>query len=298
MSHYYYPLVSHPFRYWLMLLLLSMLLLTSHGALSQQIVYYPRAESDTDARLHYPVALLKLCLENTSYKLKPTDIAMQQARNLRMLKQDKGLDVVWTVTTQEREAELHPIRIPIDRGLIGWRLLLIHQKNAQRFATITQAEQLMQLRAGQGHDWPDHKILANNQFSVTSSSSYEGLFQMLARGYIDYFPRSVSEIDIEAHTHKNMGLVIEPHLAIHYHQPLYYFVNKNNVELANAITAGLEKAIANGSMRTLFDQHYSEAITQAKLRSRTIITLENPLLPSETPPANSRYWFTPEDYPQ
>lgn len=290
MSHPCFPQLLHAFRYWLVLLLLI-----SNGALSQQIIHYPRAESDIDARMRYPIALLRLCLESTPYKLEPSDLAMQQARNLRMLKQGKGVDVVWSVTTKTREAELLPIRIPIDRGLLGWRLLLIQQKDAARFAEITTAAQLMPLRAAQGHDWPDREILLSNKFNVTPSPSYEGLFQMLGRGHVDYFPRSVAEITAEANTHKDMGLIIEPHLVVHYPQPLYYFVNKNNVELANAITIGLEKAIANGSMRTLFNQHYGTAIAQAKLATRTKIELKNPLLPSETPLADLRLWFTPED---
>lgn len=292
--HQQQPLFSQHYRLALLLVLLALILL-SNTARSQEIVYYPRAESDIDARSRYPVALLQLCLKDTKYQLEPTSTAMQQARNLRMLTQGKGVDVVWSVATVAREAELRPIRIPIDRGLIGWRLLLIQQQAAKRFAAITQAEQLMPLRAGQGHDWPDREILASNNFTVIPNASYEGLFQMLTRGYIDYFPRSVSEINTEVNAHPDLQLMVEPKLAIHYPAALYYFVNKDNSELANAITAGLEKAIADGSMRRLFNHHYGAAIKAAQLSTRTTITLHNPLLSAETPLADTRYWFTPED---
>ncbi len=290
----YHP-PQQPYRACLRYLWLGILLLSNSVAFCQELIYYPRAESNTDTRLLYPVALLELCLRHTQYQLQPSTTAMQQVRNLRMLKQGQGLDVMWSVTTKEREAELLPIRIPIDRGLIGWRLFLIHEQRAKRFTSVTSEAELRSLRAGQGHDWPDREILTANFFSVTPSSSYEGLFHMLQRGHIDYFPRSISEIDAELSAHEGMGLRIEPKLALHYPAALYYFVNKDNQPLAQAITTGLEQALADGSLRQLFNQYYGAAIKAANLSSRTIITLPNYLLPAETPLADARYWFTPEE---
>jgi hypothetical protein len=73
-----------------------------------------------DARGSYPIALLHLALEKsgTDYQLVPSGQAMSQHRTLRQLGSNNGLDVVWTMTSPEREKELRPIRIPIDRGLI------------------------------------------------------------------------------------------------------------------------------------------------------------------------------------
>ena len=34
------------------------------------------------------------------------------------------VDICWTMSTDERETQILPIRIPIDKGLIGWRIAL------------------------------------------------------------------------------------------------------------------------------------------------------------------------------
>lgn len=281
--------------YWI-----TLLWIISYPAVSQQSVYYPRPESTSDVRLHYPIALLELCLQKagSNYQLKPSAIPMQQGRSLRLLQAQQGIDVVWTSTTKARETELLAVRIPIDRGLMGWRLLLINEQDQNRFAGIQTTEDLMALRAGQGHDWPDLEILATNHFKVQPSATYDGLFHMLARQHIDYIPRSALEIQHERDTHQALGLLIEPHLVIHYPAALYYFVHKDNPALAQAITTGLELAINDGTLRALFDSYYQPVIEKAKLATRKKITLPNPLLPDETPLTERRYWFTPEDYPQ
>jgi len=246
----------------------------------------------------YPVALLKLCLQKTpnEYRLEPASVAMQQGRSLRMLTAGKEIDVMWTVTSNEREAELLPIRIPIDRGLIGWRLLLIRQKDAERFADIHNAAQLAPLYAGQGHDWPDLTVLTSNGFHVTASTTYDGLFYMLARKHIDYFPRSITEVTPELSAHAELKLAVESRLLIHYPAALYYFVNKENTGLAATIEEGLQIAIADGSMQELFDSHYAESIKQHQLTEHTLIELQNPSLPSATPLNDPRYWLQREDF--
>lgn len=178
--------------------------------------------------------------------------------------------------------------------MIGWRLLLITDKAIPTFAQVTQPEQLKALTAGQGHDWPDYPILRNNGFKVSPSSSYEGLFHMLERERIDYFPRSITEIQPELEMHTNKSLVIAPTWILHYPAPLYFFVRKDNVQLAAAIEQGLEIAIRDGSMRKLFEQHFNSAIAQAQLQQRDIVQLHNPLLTPETPLTRSELWFSPE----
>jgi len=259
------------------------------------VVHYARPESHIDERASYPIALLKLSLQKSGadYQLAPSVVQMQQGRSLRFLEQGKHIDVVWTVTTIERERQFLPIRIPIDRGLIGWRLLLIQSKREAVFASVRQRDALAILVAGQGHDWPDTEVLRANQLKVTTSSTYEGLFKMLALGHIDYFPRSVSEIWPELDARTGRGLAVEPGLVLHYPEALYFFVNRNNQALAGAIDKGLRAAIEDGTMERLFQRFYGAAIRRANLAGRTRITLHNPLLPASAPTADAALWFAP-----
>jgi hypothetical protein len=268
---------------------------------STTIITYPQTESRTDPRARYPIALLQLCLAKTSldFQLRPSADPMQQARSLRLVETNGGVDVLWTLTSIAREAKLRAIRIPIDRGLMGWRLLLIKQQDQEKFDHITSVEGLALLEGGQGHDWPDLPILRLGKLSVTGSSSYQGLFKMLARGHIDYFPRSAMEIwpELDAHQgqHGNIDFAVEETMAIHYPAALYFFVHKNNQQLADALENGLRLAIADGSMQQLFNQFFHATLNLSRLHERRVITLENPLLPKETPLANASYWFNPAE---
>lgn len=261
------------------------------------IVHYPRPESAADMRANYFSELLSLCLAKSgkAYLLKPSAFHVQQARALKLIEMNNGIDVFWTFTTSEREKKLMPIRIPIDRGLFGWRLFLIKASNQILFNEINTAPQLAKLRAGQGHDWPDTDILQANHFLISGSTTYESLFEMLARNHIQYFPRALMEVELELNAHPNYDLAIEPRLALHYPTALYFFVNKKNTELAADIEKGLRKTIEDGSFKKLFDRHFSDTIRKSNLTKRTIITINNPLLPPKTPLSETRLWFSPED---
>jgi len=261
------------------------------------VVHYPRAESAADERVNYYAQLLALCLAKSGkpYQLEPTQFHVEQGRGLQLVESNRGMEVIWTFTTVEREKKLTPIRIPIDRGLFGWRLFLIKASNQPLFNNINTLEQLSKLRAGQGHDWPDSDILKANHFLISESTTYEGLFDMLARDHIQYFPRSLLEIELELNSHPNHGFAIESHLLLHYPTALYFFVNKNNVELAADLEKGLRSAIDDGSFKKLFNQHFNDTIRKSDLKNRKIININNPLLPSITPLNETHYWFSPEE---
>lgn len=260
-------------------------------------MHYPRAESAADERVYYYSQLLALCLSKSdkAYQVEPAEFHAEQERGMKLVEANRGLEVTWTFTTSAREEKLMPIRIPIDRGLFGWRLFLIQKNDQELFKAIETPEQLAKLRAGQGHDWPDTEILQANHFLISGSTTYEGLFDMLARNHIQYFPRSLLEIELELNAHPNHGLAIESHLLLHYPTALYFFVNKNNTELAADIEKGLRIAIQDGSFKKLFDYHFSATIRKSNLANRKVIHINNPLLPPETPLSEKSYWFSPED---
>jgi len=75
----------------------------------------------------------------------------------------------------------------------------------------------------------------------------------------------------------------------------YYFVNKQNTELAENLRQGLELALADGSFGRLFAAHFGPAIRRAQLDKRVLIELTNPLLPPQTPLARKELWFNLSD---
>lgn len=276
------------------LAVLALFALSGHS-LASMLVRYPQPESGTDTRSSYPLKLLQLALDKSGgqYRLVPSEVKMLQGRALLQLAQGSDIDVAWSMTSRERERELLPVRIPIDRGLIGWRIFLIREQDRARFAAIQTLAQLQGQTAGQGHDWPDTLILRANGLPTTGESKYEMLFAMLHSGQIQYFPRSIGEIDEELRMHPALNLMIEPHLALHYPAAQYYFVNKNNTALAKAIEQGLQRAMADGSFEQLFQAHHGNILRQANLAGRTVFQLNNPLLPAETPLQQKQWWYAP-----
>lgn len=279
---------------------LTALLLSQYCWATQQAIY-PRGEAAGDGRQKYPIRLLETCAKHLSgtISFSPSKLRMQQGRALKLLEQKNSIiDVAWTLTSTEREQKLLPIRIPIDRGLIGWRLLLIHQDQLDRFNSITSLEQLAQLRAGQGHDWPDTPILRHNQLNVAINHSYAGLFEMLKHKYIDYFPRSLMEIRAEEQQHAAAGITIEPQLLLHYPAALYFFVSPHKPQLAQQLHQCLNTMIANGELQALFNEYFLQDIKQANLHQRRVFTLSNPLLPPATPLQQPELWFSPAEIAQ
>lgn len=261
------------------------------------LVRYPRSESEGQGRNteHYPVRLLRLALARSGqpYRLQPTGVMMRQNRALAELKAGRAIDIVWTMASQQRERDLLPIRIPLDMGLIGWRLLLIRAQDAPRYAAIRQPGQLQALDALQGHDWPDSDILRANHYRVQTASDYAGMFKMLESGRVDYFPRAVFEVWHEAAAFADHGLVVAPGLALHYPSALYFFVNRANTALADALRRGLEQMLADGSYARLFQDYYGELVARSALDQRRVFELRNSLLSPATPLARRELWLHP-----
>ena len=86
------------------------------------------------------------------------------------------------------EETLLPIRIPIYRGLIGWRIPLVSAANKDLLASVRTLDDLRRLRFGQRQDWADTPILRANGLEVKTSQSYESLFRMLDAGRFEVFP--------------------------------------------------------------------------------------------------------------
>jgi hypothetical protein len=259
-----------------------------------EIVYYPRPESTSDKRSEYPVKLLELALQKSGeqYQLSPSPVAMLQGRALLEVDTKSHLvNILWAMTSVAREKQALPIRIPIDKGLLGWRLALVARQNRNLLSHVQTLKDLSLLPAGLGHDWPDVEIFQANGLAVKTSPNYELLFRMLSDGQFQYFPRSVAEIWDELGEHAPYGLVVADHVAMHYPAPQYYFVSKDNTKLANAVKNGLERAIADGSFDKLFHRYYDQQIARADFEHRTILELRNPLLPTETPLARKELWF-------
>ena len=234
-------------------------------------VVYPQMESAKDARASYPLEVLSDSLSRSGvpFTLRAAAETTQQTRSLRELAAGHDITVVWSVASPERDAQLRRIPIAIDRGLIGWRVFLIRSGDT-RFESVRSVDDLKSFVAGQGHDWPDVEVLRANGLQVSESSTYDGLFAMLTRGHIDYFPRGLSEVMRELAVHGKNDLSIEPGLLMVYPEALYFYVNRDDAALADAITHGLEQSIKDGSFIAHFEKTYRATLDELTERRHII----------------------------
>lgn len=260
-------------------------------------ITYPRPIDDSDARAQYPIALLKLALDKTgvNYELRPSDRILLTGKAMRQLRENREVNVVWSMTDSQREKELTPIRIPIAKGLIGLRVFVINQNKKAKFDDVLSLTDMRKLVPIQGEEWPDTKILQANGFNVFTVPEFREAYDMIKQGKGDFFPRSVMEVDaeLEAEGRRN-NFYLEPSMALYYPTAMYYFVSGSNKTLANLIETGLNRAMDDGSFDALFESTYAPILESLGVDERKIFTLENPLLPIETPLTNSALWYKPK----
>lgn len=241
----------------------------------------------------YQLRLLKAALDASGqpYELIPAGRDLVQSRLLKEIAA-KRIDIYWSMTSTERERLLLPIRIPLDKGLNGWRLLLVAKTQQDVFNKVQSLADLSKYVLLQGHDWPDTQILKFNGLIVDTSQHPAQLFDMLRKGRAVGFPRSVVEISAEMNEHQP-ELAIDPHLVLYYPSAVYFFVNKANQPLANAVERGLQRLQASGQFEQMFWQEYGAALKQANLPGRVMLSMRNPDLPLLTPLDNKSLWYQP-----
>lgn len=260
-------------------------------------VVYPRHLPQQDNQVNYFIELLSLALarSGTRYTATPTRSEMVQSRALlEMHSGQPSIDVFWTMTHPERERSLIPIRVPLDRGLIGWRLCLIRGAQPGLLRQVRDLTGLARFTAGQMHDWPDTDVLRANGLQVRISTHYQGLFEMLSRGRFDYFPRALFEIDAELAAFSGTsgsGLAIDPTLLIHYPAALYLFVRPGRPRLAADLTYGMESLVADGTFERLSQQQFGGLLRRHNIDKRRVLRLHNPLLPPDTPLNRRPLWW-------
>jgi len=268
------------------------LLLVAQGA-AAEVVRFPRPEFEGDRRFEYATQLLKLALSKmgSEYRVELAEVPMNQERQMLELEAGRVIDVAPMPSSAEREARLLPVYIPINRGVLGWRLGLVRKGDAARFADVKTLDDLKRVRMAQGMYWPDTDILRANGIPVITGPTYEGLFKMIVGSRFDYFPRSVMEIWNEQASNAD-ALEVEPRIALHYpYYASYFMLNKGNTRLAEVILQGMEKALADGSADRLFDQHHGESLRRAQLDKRVVIEMKNPLVTPGTPVNRPELWY-------
>ena len=275
-------------------------ILTSTLAAGQTRVVYPAFESGADSRYNDILEILKMALDKTvaeygPYTLKPSKSRMNEARYLAELLNPGGMvNVGWSGTSVQKEKVYGVVRIPLRKGLLGYRVALIARSRQADIDKIRNPGDLRKVSIGQGIGWGDVAIYEANGIKV-HTAGYESLFKMVAANRIDLFPRGINEVFPEYAARHNAipNLAVEKNLLIYYPWPYYFFFNKSDKSLAKRVETGLRKMIKDGSFNALFLKYNRASIRKANLKNRRIIRIVNPSLPMDTPLADPSLWFDP-----
>jgi len=251
------------------------------------------ALSDDNGKYAFEMLKMALNYSSTSYNVVAgTDTSKTFARVIDDLNSN-NIDVIWTTSDKDRENEFLPIRIPLYKGMFGYRILIIKKGSQAKFDTVNSFEDLKKISLGQGRFWADTKVLEENGLRVVKVTKYPSLFYMVDGDRIDAFPRAIHEPFDEINSRKNLDLAVETSILLVYKIPFYFFVAKRNTALAEKIEAGLNKAIADGS----FDNHFysnegvQKAMASSNLKNRKVFNLTNSNLPPETPLDRKELWL-------
>ncbi|MBQ1783637.1 MAG: hypothetical protein II007_08290 [Gammaproteobacteria bacterium] len=257
--------------------------------------------SELDSRYEYPRELLELVMAATAVTdgdctVKTSPVVMLRERSLHELIHGSIIQVMAEATQSSWEEQLLTVRIPIRKGLQGYRLMMIRNSDQQRIAALN-IDQLKQLPSGGGHDWTTTPLMRQAGFNMVAGSDYSSLFRMLDRSRIDTFARGVNEVFHEQQAFNKVypGLTVDRHWLIYIPLPTYFFVTPRRPDLAERIDRGLRLLISDGRFDQLFMRYFGEDIRRAGLSQRQLIRIDNPNLSSLTPLDDSRLWLIPED---
>ena len=244
------------------------------------LVRYPASDSNPYyyKRVKYFVEILELALDKSDhkYQLEKKSLPFMNESRSKINMLTGVYDVHWLNAQNSLDSDIQAIRIPLCKGLTGWRILFIRPENQKEFATIKTLKTLGNYTAGHGNDWPEVARYESLQLPQKLSGSWKGLFFMLKQKRIDYLSRSALEIYDEEDAFPELGLKIDSHLVLHYPATYYFYVSKNNPQLAKDIQTGLERAIADGSFDKIFNRYFSEKIKRLELDKRFIIDMPTP----------------------
>lgn len=290
------------FRIAMALLFLALGVLPASAAEPVMTFIYHRDEGDIDVRNQYLWRVLRSALEHTrqaygDYVLEPS-IAMHEKRRIYVLENNEaGINVSLFPAQRGLDDKLTPVRIPVDRGMLGYRVLLIRESDQPVFSAVRSLADLGKIRFGLLSWWEDVPIMTNAGLIVVPGTSYEGLFKMLGAGRFDALSRSSSEViqEFDVRGKDLPGVAIEKHLLLHYPMPAYFWFpnTEDGRRRAERVRIGLVEMMRDGTLQALFDQEFGPLIKRLDMDHRLVLELSNPLLGDNDPLTDSSLWYRP-----
>jgi hypothetical protein len=279
-------------------IIVTFLLSTACAIAADVITLKPH--SSEDERYRYVEVLLSKILDRAevSSNVVQARIEFSRDRLLQELIKGDNIHVMAEAPKPGWEDKLLPIRIPIRKGIQGYRLFLINALDQKAIAEVETLEDFMRFPTGSGAQWSTRRVMENAGFQVVTSEDYNTLFTMLKLRRFITFGRGINEVfnEQESFVGQNENLVVDQSLCLFIPLPTYFFVSPAHPELAQQIKIGLERMIEDGSFDEHFLSYHEADIERAKLADRKIFNITNPNLSEHTPLSEPSCWFDPASF--
>ena len=260
----------------------------------------PEVPGDTRHDYHWRV--LQAALEATRSKYGPYTVEssgfMNESRQLLEMHRPSGsINSLALVGSATLDKTLIPVKVPVDKGLLGFRLFLIRAADQPAFTQVRTLDDLRRFRQGQQTDWVDAAIFRAAGFPVVTGNNYAALFAMLMAGRFDAFGRGVGEIEGELANFgpKYPGMAIEQSLLLHYPLAVYFWFRRDaeGERYATRVREGMTTIANNGTLDRLFNQEFQAVIQRLNLRDLRVLRIGNPTQPLNQPFDKKDWWFEP-----
>nr|WP_315495264.1 hypothetical protein [uncultured Rhodoferax sp.] len=262
-------------------------------------VVYPNLNGNGADNLGYRVLELALQRAARPYSLLLHPVAVNDERARAMLRRGE-VNVADFGSGREFEKAFNAVYFPIDRGLLGYRISLIHYSLEHEFARVGSLTQLRRFRAGQGLGWSNNAIMQAAGISVVTGPTLESLFPMLEAKRFDFLPLGLNEVYGFSEQYGDFApsMLVDAHTLLVYRFARLFYVRPDSAELHATILLGLRRAFADGSFQRLLnnDPSVRRALLRAKLSQRNVITLDNPLLTEAFRAMPDEYFFKPGEF--
>ncbi len=204
------------------------------------------------------------------------------------------LSVIWGSASHARDTKYKAVRLPVLKGILGHRIFIIHEDNQEAFTQVKSLNDLKNLTGGLGKTWGDTQIMKRANLPIVTSKTTDSLLRMVNGRRFDYFPRGLHEPWAELKRIDGLNLTVEKNILLVYPQAMHFYVAPNNQDLHDLIYKGLEIALNNGEHDRVFynDTMIKNALTQANIKNRTVIKVDNTQLHSSTPLNQTNYWLS------
>ncbi|GAA5173620.1 hypothetical protein GCM10025771_01330 [Niveibacterium umoris] len=278
---------------------LVLLLLGGSVGASQIEVRFSPGQSHDDKRYTYYWELLEAALSATrasdgDFRMTPVGETMSPARATAEVASDGLINVIVRTADARLDKTLRPLRIPLDKGLTGYRLFLVNHDDQPDMDRVDSLADLRRHELGQGRGWVDVEILRSAGFNVVEGEGYDSLFMMLVARRFKLFPRGINEIqgELEAQRERCPSLAIERHLILYYPLPRYFYFARTEAgeRLARRVEDGLQRLIRSGDFERRYRAYKKRVLGNLPLSGRRVFRIANPDLPPETPLNHAAYW--------